>query len=327
MRAIVMHAAGTPAVLRLEEVPRPLAGPGQVLVRTEAVGVSYHETVMRAGVFPMPMPLPAVFGFEAAGTVLEVGAGVDAGLVGQRVLVMPTGPTSFSTGTYAEYVAAPAEALAPIPETVSAHDALAVGVQGAVALALVRDARLTGRETVLIEVAGTGIGAYLTQLVHEHGVARIVATAGSAAKRERAEALGADVVLDHTDPDWPGLVPAALDGAELDLVFESLGGAAAGWLLDALAPGTGRILLYGLLNGEPAITPMQLLSRGLTLIGCGGLNAFAQRVNQARADVLDLVAAGRLRPQIDAVLPLAEAARAHERIESRAALGKLILVP
>lgn len=325
MKAIVMRETGGPQVLQLEEVPVPVAGLGQALVRVSAAGVSYHETAMRSGRFPMPMPLPTVVGFEAAGTVAAVGDGADPTLVGARVLVMPTGPAGFSTGTYADYVAAPTSALTPIPDRVSDHDALAVGVQGAVALSLLRTAALTGVETVLIEVAGSGIGGYLTQLVRAHGAARIVATAGSVAKRDLARALGADVVLDHTDRAWPATVRAALDGGDLDVVFESLGGDATGRLLDVLAAGSGRILLYGLLDGPPAVTAMDLLSRGLTLVGCGGLNSWAHRVNDARVEVLRLVADQHLQPRIEAVLPLADAAEAHRLIENRTAAGKLIL--
>jgi NADPH:quinone reductase-like Zn-dependent oxidoreductase len=327
MKAIVMRETGSPEVLRLAEIPVPAVGPGQVLVRTEAIGVSYHETAMRAGVFPLPFALPATVGFEAAGVVTEVGAGVDPTMPGRRVLVMPTGPAGFSSGTYAEYVAAPTTAITPIPDGVATTDAVAVGVQGAVALALLRRADLSGTETVLVEVAGSGIGSYLTQLLRARGVGRIVATAGNVAKRERARELGADEVLDHTDPDWPSRIRPVLGGGDLDLVFESLGGATIAGLLPALAAGSGRILLYGLLTGAPALTPIDLLGRGLTLIGCGGLNSWADRVNDARTAVLELVAAGRLTPLIEEVIALADAAHAHRRIESRAVTGKLILAP
>ena len=155
----------------------------------------------------------------------------------------------------------------------------------------------------------------------------MIATAGGPVKREHALRLGADVVLDHNDPGWPGRIPEVLGGDGLDVVFESIGGASAGRLLDTLTPGSGRILFYGVLGGEPAITPLDLLHRGLTLVGCGGLRDWAKRVRAAQAQALALAAEGRLRPQIDSVLPLAEAAEAHRRVEARAAVGKVILVP
>lgn len=326
MKAIVMREPGGPEVLRLQEVPIPTPGPGQVLVRTEAVGVSFHETLMRAGAFPVPTGLPATFGFEAVGVVTAVGAGVDATLTGQRVFVMFGGGGQFGSGTYAEYFTTPVPALTPIPEDLPGPDALALGVQGAVALALFRTAGLTGSETVLIEVAGSGIGAYLTQLVRDRGVRRIVATAGTSAKRDRAQALGADVVVDHTDPTWREQVRAALGDEPLDLVFESLGGPGTG-LLDIVTPGTGRILLYGLLNGTPDYTPLDLLTRGLTVVGCGGLTGWADRVTAARTEAFALASAGLLTPLIEEVLPLADAAEAHRRLENRSVTGKLVLVP
>src|SRR5262249_10939046 len=159
----------------------PALAPGQVLVRTEAIGVGYYETPLRSGVFPYPGPLPAVFGFEAAGTVTETGDGVDPALAGSRVVVMNlTG----AGGTYAEYVATGAATLAPIPDGVSAVDAVSVAVQGAVALTLLRTAQLTGTESVLVEVAGGGVGGYLTQLARTYGAARVIGTAGSAVKRD-----------------------------------------------------------------------------------------------------------------------------------------------
>ncbi|MEV8634047.1 zinc-binding dehydrogenase [Streptosporangium sp. NPDC051023] len=150
---------------------------------------------------------------------------------------------------------------------------------------------------------------------------------GGPAKREHALEMGADVVLDHTDPGWTERIPEALGGDGLDVVFESIGGASVGRLLDTMTPGTGRVLFYGVLDGEPAITPMDLLRRGLTLVGCGGMTDWAERVRAARADALAMAADGRVRPRIDSVLPLADAAEAHRRIENRAAVGKIILMP
>ncbi|ETK35781.1 quinone oxidoreductase family protein [Microbispora sp. ATCC PTA-5024] len=322
MRAIVMHEPGGPEVLRPEEVPEPSPGPGQVVIRVEAAGVGYADTLLRARGFPLPVPLPAVFGFEAAGTVTETGDGVDPALVGTRVVTLRLGGDG---GTYAEYARAEADSLTVVPEPVTPSDAVAVAVQGAVALTLVREARLTGNETVLVEVAAGGVGAYLTQLAPAMGAGRVVATAGSAGKRRQAEDLGADLVLDHTDPGWTDRV--AEEGGTLDVVFESIGGASAGRLLDAMTPGTGRMLLYGVLDGPPAVAPIDLLRRGLTLAGCGGLTGWALRVQEARAEVLEMLAAGRLRPWVDSVLPLEEAAAAHRRIEERAASGKIVLVP
>jgi NADPH2:quinone reductase len=323
MRAIVMDRTGGPEVLREADVPRPEAGPGQVLVRTEAVGVGYYEVPLRSGVFRLPFELPTTFGCEAAGTVVGLGEGADPGWLDRRVVLMDIA----GMGTYAEFVAVGADALTAIPDGVSAVDAVAAAVPAAVALTLWERAAVAPGSRVLVQAAAGGVGGYLTQLGRAGGIT-VIATAGGAAKGERARALGADAVVDHTDPDWPDHVRAALDGAELEVVFEAIGGTAARRTLALLAEGTGRVLLYGLLTGEPpAIDPATLLTRGLTLTGCGGLGVWAPRVRAARADALALVALGELEPLVDTTMPLAAAADAHRRIEARLAAGKIVLLP
>lgn len=317
MRAIMVHETGGPEVLTLTEVPEPAAGPGQVVIRTEAIGVSYTEASLRAGAYPMPVPLPAVYGVEAAGVVTATGDGVDPALAGRRVVVLST-----AMGCYAEYVAVPADAIAEIPDPITSADAVAVANFGAVALCALRMANLTGEETVLVEAAAGGAGGYLTQLAHHLGAKRVIGTAGGRVKGDYAHSIGADEVVDHTDPEWP----ATLEPGSVDVVFESIGGDTTAKLLPSLRPGTGRILAYGFLTGAPAITALDLMSNGGTLTGCGGPLWF-ERVQAARADVFTLVADGHLTPRIDTVLPLAEAAEAHRRFDTRAAIGKIILTP
>jgi NADPH:quinone reductase-like Zn-dependent oxidoreductase len=313
MRAIVLRETGGPDNLKLEDVPIPVAAPGQVVINTEAIGASYTESVMRSGTYPLELPL--TFGIEAAGVIMSTGEDVDKSLTGRRVVAM-----SVAQGCYAEYVAVPLEAVTEIPDAVPADDAVAAASFGAVALCLVRAARLTGAETVLVEVAAGGVGGYLTQLARAHGAARVIGTAGSEAKRDFARTLGADEVLDHYDPDWTSKL------ADIDVAFDSLAGGTPGKLVPAMTPGTGRILLYGLLQGPPEFALMDLLVRGLTLTGCGGTSWLGQ-VQAAKAEVLQLVLQGQLRPVIDSTLPLEAAAEAHRRFDERTAMGKIILRP
>jgi NADPH:quinone reductase len=315
VRAIVLRAIGGPENLILEELPIPVPGPGQVLVKTEAIGVTFTEAAMRTGALPLPVELPAPFGFEAAGVVTQVGEGADVTLVGRRVVLMHTG-----LGSYAEYVAVPETGVTPIPDALGAAEAVAVANYGAVAVCLVEKARLTGGETVLVEVAGSGVGGYVTQLARRSGVRRIIGTAGSAIKREHAISLGADEALDHTESGWTG----ELSG--VDVAFHSLGGDTTTALLDGMTPGTGRILVYGFLRGAPVVTAMDLLFRGLTLTGCGGGDWY-DRVLAARTEVMRMAVDGEIKPQIDAVLPLADAAAAHERFDQHLPIGKIILTP
>ena len=257
------------------------------------------------------------------GVVVEVGDGVDPALLGSRVVAWDLQ----GSGAYAEYLAASEQALVVRPEGVSARDAVALEVQGAVAMALVESARVEDGDSVLIEVAAGGVGGYLTQLVAARAGTRILATAGSPAKREHALRSGAAVAVDHYEPDWPEQIAAALDGPGLDVVFESIGGASARRHLDAMTPGSGRMVLYSRLSGQaPDIGLMDLAARGLTFVGCGSA-AWERRIRAARPEVLALAASGRIRPTIDRVLDLADAADAHRLVEARQAIGKIVLVP
>ncbi|MBF6345715.1 zinc-binding dehydrogenase [Nocardia cyriacigeorgica] len=315
-----MTGTGGPEVLVAREVPEPRPEAGEVLIRTEAIPVLDPETLLRSGVFPMAAELPAVFGFQAAGEVVEVGAGADRDLVGRRVVVETAG-----AGSYAEFVRASAESATPIPDGVSADDAAAAVMSGSVALALLKAARLTGTETVLVEAGATGVGSYLVQLAEQFGAARVTATAGDAAKRERARELGAADVVDHRDDDWTDILRTRLGDATVDVVFDSIGGSSAARLLDVMTPGSGRMLSYGWLSGAPAqVSAGDLLPRGLTLVGCAG-PAWLAGLAPHRADILDRVHA--LASAVETTLPLEDAAKAHELVESRAPLGKIILRP
>jgi NADPH:quinone reductase len=322
MRAIVMHQTGGPEVLRLEEVPAPEPGPGQLLVRVEAIGVSFFETQMRAGGLSLPVPLPAVLGAEAAGAVAAAGAGADPGLIGQRVAVLTGG-----MGSYAEYAAVPAAMATVLPGGVSPADAVAAA-PAAVALGLLEKAALAGGETVLAESGASSVGGYLIQLAREAGAGKVIATAGTPARREHARKLGADIVLDHAQPGWPGALRETLDGSAVDVAFESIGGPAAQQVLGTLTPGTGRMLCYGNLSGEPAAVDLAALrSSGVTVTGCGGPAWFGHVLGRCRPEIFRRLAEGRLRPLPATILPLDQATAAHQRIEDHAALGKIVLVP
>ena len=321
MQAIVMTAVGEPEVLLARELPDPRPGPGQILVRPTAIPVLYPEIALRRGLFPMAAELPAIFGFQAAGSVTEVGIGVDSALLGARVVAVTAG-----SGAYAEKVCVPAESATVIPAGLPTEQAAAVLMGGSVALALLRRAALTGAETVLVQAAATGVGGYLTQLAKEFGAKRVIATAGGE-KTDRARALGADEVVDHRDPQWPTRLRNILGDNTINVVFESIGGQAAADLLDLMTPLRGRMLGYGSLSGQPApITATDLLARGLTYTGCAG-TAWLELVGAARAEALDRAAAGGLEPLIDRTLPLDRAAYAHRLVQERRTTGTIILRP
>ncbi|MCK2214125.1 zinc-binding dehydrogenase [Actinomadura sp. ATCC 31491] len=318
MRAVVLTETGGPEQLKAQDVPRPVPGPGQLLIRAHAAGVGYAETQIRAGTLPFPLPLPAVLGAEAVGEVVETGDGVAPELLG-TVRVGVTG----GLGAYAEYVLMPAALTCPVPEGVPPLDALALAAPGAIALALLHRAGLRGGESVLVEAATSSVGTQLVRHAKEFGAARVIATAGSAAKRERAAGLGADLVLDHGSADWPDELPG-----DVDVVFDSIGGASARAVLDHLTPGSGRLLSYGLLSGEPAaVTAADLIDRGLTLIGCGGPGWAAQVFGTHYPEMLERLADGRSRAFVERTLPLEAAAEAHRLVEGRTLTGRVLLVP
>jgi NADPH2:quinone reductase len=319
MRAVVMLETGGPEVLVPRDVPVPTPGPGQVLVRTEAIGVSSGETGLRSGRYPLPTPPPVVLGAEVAGVVESVGEGVDPALAGDRVVAVTGG-----LGSYAEFVAVDIAKSTRIPDGLSCADAVAVAAPGAVALALLAKADLDGA-TVLVEGGSGKVGGYLVRHAREFGAGRVVATAGSAESRQRVSALGADAVLDHGDPEWTD----GLRDAGVDVVFDAIGGDVAGRVLDALTPGIGHVLLYGTLSGRPAALDMATVSaRGLRITGCGGPVWFRQVLGVHAPAFLELAArrATHLQP-IDSVLPLHEAAQAHRRIESGDTNGRILLTP
>ncbi|MGW0354468.1 dehydrogenase [Nocardia sp. 852002-20019_SCH5090214] len=322
MQAIVMTGVGGPEVLVAREVGEPSPQPGEVLIRVEAVPVLYPETMLRSGMFPTPTPTPAVFGTQAVGVVTAVAEDVDPEWQGQRVLVARN-----DFGSYAEWMCAPAESAVRVPDGLASDAAAAVAMSGSVALALLEAAALTGTDTVLIEAAATGIGGYLTQLAARSGAAHIIATAGGAAKTERARELGAHTVVDHRDPDWPRRLGERLENATVDVVFDSIGGESAAAVLDVMTPLRGRMLGYGWLSGAPAqVTTMDLIMRGLTFTGCSGAQWLAG-VAAKRAAAFELAAAGDLTVLIDSVLPLADAAEAHRRVDERTTFGTIVLRP
>ncbi|GAA3542735.1 zinc-binding dehydrogenase [Nonomuraea rosea] len=318
MRAIVLTEMGGPERLEPADLPRPSPAAGQILIRAEVVGVSFAETQIRAGKLPFPLPLPAVLGAEAAGEVVEVGEGVDEKLLGSTRVGVTGG-----LGAYAEYVIMPAAMTCPVPDGVTPTAALAVAAPGAIALGLLHRARLDGGETVLVEAGTSSVATYLVRHAKEFGAARVIATAGSPAKRERAAALGADVVLDHGAPGWQDELPD-----DVDVAFESIGGMSARRVLDHLTPGSGRLLYYGLLSGEPAaITAADVMDRGVTLVGCSGPGWAGQVFGTHYPEMLARLASGRSAAHIDRTLPLEEAAEAHRLVESGATTGRILLQP
>jgi len=327
MKAVEISRFGGPEVLEVvdRDVPRP--GPGQVLVRVRAAGVNFADTLMRQNRYALTPALPSILGHEVTGTVEELGAGVQGLRAGSRVAAPLFAGGSYFGG-YAEYALIDARFATTLPDAVSFETGVALMVQGLTALHLTRQASPSGK-TVLVNAAAGGVGSLLVQLVRRAGAKTIVAAAGSERKASLARALGADVGVVYTQPDWTARVRGVTGGRGPDLVYESAGGAVTVESLVMLAP-LGQIVIYGALNiqsfslGVPEL--LGLIFRNQSVRGFALAHLLDER--SLRADLLelfDMAAAGRLRVLVDRVLPLEEAADAHRALEGRGTAGKIVL--
>ena len=319
MRAVRHHRFGTPDVLVLDEVPDPSPGPGQLLVRVSAAGINFADVLLRGGSGPTSrfrpsVDLPATPGIEVAGTVLAAGPDTETDLVGRRVTCF------IPNGGYAELALVPAAGAVPIPDGLDDNRALALLAQGATAVGVIDAAGLAADDTVLVEAASGGIGSLLVQLAKRAG-ATVVAAASSERKLEVARRLGADRLVDYSQPGWTDQV------GPLTVVLETVGGKTAIEAFRQLSGLGSRAVLYGYASGEQSeITAADAFEVGAALIPFS-LGREPQLLPDLNRRALDLGTSGELEPVIGDVLPLAEAARAHRALEDRSSIGKLILTP
>src|SRR5438067_12507939 len=315
MRAVVLSEFGPPAVLVPTEVPDPAPGPGQVVVDVELAGITFVETQVRAGRAPNPAmapALPGILGNGVGGVMAAVGPGLDPALAGTRVVTSTGG-----SGGYAERVAVDAAGVIAVPDGLALRDAVALLADGRTAIALMRAATVREGETVLVEAAAGGVGSLLVQLASAAG-ARVVAAAGGARKLEVARRLGADATVDYSEPGWAALVGPA------DVAFDGVGGEIGRAAFELIRPG-GRFSAFGLASGTFAqVSDEQAEQRGVTVLRGARLSPDA--ILELARTALAEAAAGRLRPVIGQTFPLERAADAHAAIESRATVGKTLLV-
>jgi NADPH:quinone reductase-like Zn-dependent oxidoreductase len=310
MRAITQHTFGGADVLTVTDLPRPVPLATEVLVRVHAVGVNPVEAFIRSGAFPLLGDPPFVLGWEVSGIVEEVVPGTERFKVGDEVYGMPFFPRQ--AAGYAEYVAAPSRTLARKPAGLDHVHAAALPLVGLTAWqGLVEYAGLAPGQRVLIHGAGGGLGHVAVQIAKARG-AHVIGTA-SAGKHHFVRSLGADEVIDYRAVDFTDAVRDA------DVVFDVVGGDYGLRSLRSLRLGGTFVTAVDRLNAELAARTREA---GLRFIGV------AVEPDGAGLEALtDLVDAGRLRPHVEHVLPLAEAAKAHELVESGHAKGKIVLTP
>ena len=325
MRAVTISAPGGPAKLTPSHVNLEKPGVGHVLIDVAAAGINRADLLQRSGHYPAPAGAPEWPGLEISGTVRGLGPGVTTCAVGDEVVALLEG------GGYAEQVVVRATQVLPAPQGVDLVDAAALPEAVATAWTnLVDTARLRAGDHLLVQGGSGGVGSVAVQLAAALG-AHVVATAGGPERVARCLELGAEVAVDHRTDDVVEAVRAATDGRGADVVLDVLG---AGGLRDnvrALAPG-GRLVVIGLQKGARGEVDLgALMAKRAWVTG----TLLRVRTPQEKADILaavrehvwPMVADGRLRPVVHARLPLDDAARAHELMESGEVFGKVLLVP
>ncbi|HBZ69810.1 MAG TPA: NADPH:quinone oxidoreductase [Deltaproteobacteria bacterium] len=323
MKAIVVDAPGDERVLRLGELPSPRAGPEDLRLRVVATGVNRADLLQRQGLYPPPPGASAILGLECAGEVVEIGSEVVGWRKGERAMALLAG------GGYAEEVVVPAVCAMPVPDAFSWDEAAATPeVFLTVFLNVFELGALSPGGSVLVHGGGSGIGTAAIALVREAG-GRVLVTAGSDAKCERCRQLGASLAVNYKTQNFAAEVRKATGGRGVEVVLDSIGAPYLADNLASLAVG-GRLVLIGLMGGAKAeIALGELLLRRLQVIGSTlrarpahekGLiiEHFLERFGEA-------LRAGRLRPLVDRVLPLAEAAEAHRAMKASEHFGKIVL--
>lgn len=322
MKAIQFHEYGDADVLRLEDISVPQPKPGEVLIRVEACGVNFADTLQRQNKYIYTPALPFIPGQEVAGTVEQLGAEVKSFSVGQRVVAF------IANGGYAEYVVAPAQMTVNLPQEVNFDAGAAILIAGLTAFHMLKTvAQLTSKQTVLVNAAAGGVGSVAVQLAKILGAKQIVATAGSPEKLELARSLGADTLVNYRDGDWHEQVLQATDNKGVDVILESVGGEVFNQSLECLAD-WGNLIVYGRSSGSAVFDPSNLIAKNQSVIGFG-VYGFLQNplYSESVKTLFEYIKQGHLKVQIGGLFPLTQATKVHQLIESRSTQGKLILQP
>jgi NADPH:quinone reductase-like Zn-dependent oxidoreductase len=342
LNAVRYHEYGSADVLKYEQVGDPAPGEGEVVIAMRACGVNHFDVDLRAGISRWPLPLPHQLGVEFAGVIDAVGEGVEDLAVGDEVWAqheIECGTCQFCRagrqnlcrnaqmfsvqllGGYAERVLAPARATHKLPPGLTFEQAAAGQVVFTTAWhMLVTRGRVEPGQTVVVQAAGSGIGHAAVQIAALAG-ARVIATAGSEAKLQRARARGADATINYREESVSSRVLALTDGRGADLFIEHVGGDLLMESLRSLRPG-GRLVTCGAHAGEtPPLDVIEVFRNEWEVLG--SRIGTPSEMQQA----MELLGSGRLSADVHAAIPLAEAPEAHRIIEAREQTGKVILVP
>ena len=321
MKAIRINEFGGLEVLQWADVPEPTPRAGQVLIKVDSAGVNFADIMRRQGNYPGP-DLPTTLGLEAAGTITELGEGVSGLSVGQRVMAM--GPQG-----NAEFVAVNANYVFPYPETVDPVQAGGMPIVFLTAYHLLKTrGQIQPGETVLIQAGASGVGTVAIQLAKAWG-ARVITTASSPEKLDLTRSLGADETINYVAQDFEEEVRQLTNGNGVELVLECVGGPVLEKSVRCVAS-YGKLISFGNASGTPASLPgAEIFAANRTVIGFSMGRSPMGRLNHQDAmdELFPMLAQGRVRLVVDRVLPMAEAAIAHQHLSNRGSQGKVILTP
>ena len=325
MKAIRVREYGGPAVLKLEEVPDPKAGPGDVIVRVRAAGVNPVDAYIVAGTYPRKPPLPYTPGQDGAGEVVSAGADVKGFKAGDRVYICGVGNTVAGAGTYAELALCIPSQLHHLPARVSFGQGAALGVPYCTAYrALFQRTNARPGETVLVHGATGGVGIACVELAHARGLT-VIGSGGTDAGLKAVREHGADVVVSHKAPGYTDEILKATGGRGVDLIVEMAAHVNLDRDLGMLAK-YGRVVVVGN-RGKTEIDARQAMGRDASILGMTLFNVTEAEFVEIHAGLIAGLANGTLSPVVGREMPLAEAARAHEAVMEPGALGKIVLIP
>ncbi|MBL6751061.1 MAG: zinc-dependent alcohol dehydrogenase family protein [Nevskia sp.] len=325
-KIVRFHQLGGPEVLQLDEMPLPAPGKGEVRLRVKAIGLNRAEVLFRMGRYLQQPVLPSRIGYEAAGVVEAVGAGVDASWVGKPASTVPCFAAS-DYGVYGEVAIVPAYALAAYPPQLTPVEATSIWMQYLTAYgALIQYGRIGKGDFVLITAASSSVGIASIEICKAEGAVSI-ATTRSAKKKAELLAAGADHVIVTDEEKIPARVKEITGGKGCRVIFDAVAGSGVETLAEAAAPG-GTIFLYGLLSSEPTPFPLfPALAKGLSVRGYTLFEVVASADTRKTAEkyVYDHLAKGNFKPRVDKTFPLAQIVESHRYMESNQQIGKIVV--
>ena len=320
MKAAVYRENGGPDVLTYEDVPDPVCNPGGIVIRVQAIAVEGGDVLNRYG--GALVTRPHIVGYQAAGEIVAVGPGVSHLKLGQRVATMN------AFGSHAELRAVYARTAWPVPDGLGIGKASMIPVAfGTADDCLFLHGRLKAGETVLVQAGASGVGTAAIQLAKRAG-ARVLATASSDARLERLKPLGLDAGINYRSEDVPSAVMRLTGDKGVDLVVDTVGGSTLQGSINALAFG-GRVSIVGAAGREPQLVDVSTLMGGNRSLNgiLFGADVMTDRFHNNIQRLIDEAARGEIQVLIDRTFPLSEAAAAHAYIESRQAVGRVLLIP